>query len=308
MSMYKYLGVLINNRLSFANQITSSGDRLKAYYARNKKLIRTYFSPRSLIKIFNYYQKSRLVYGMSSDMLNSQTVVRLRQNIVSLVKQILGINNRCNNYRIVLALAVSDLTSKLVIQLLKNLAKLKKFFEIDTDIYDKTVRAIIGEVDYLDWKRGLLGIEDIKDLEARLDIKDMNRYSNELKVQVSPEYHQVIRREWYRYYDRRDYYVLKYFCNIGFFKEEVCEYCLGPGSRTHFVNECESFAENRQITIGSIRKNCWRLDFEEERLSIIIDSLYYRPSDIRKVRVKEMNMIKEFVVRVYWRSRKDEQS
>jgi hypothetical protein len=305
--MYKYLGVWINSRLSFAYQVTSSADRLKAYYARNKKLIRTYFSPRSLIKIFNYYQKSRLVYGMSSDMINTQTVIRLRQNIVSLVKQILGISPRSNNNRIVLALAVSDLTSKLVLQLLKNLAKLKKFFGIETDIYDKTLRAIIGEVDFRRWKEEGY-IKDMKDLENRLDIKDMNRYSSEIGVEVGNEFHKIIRKEWYRYYDRRDYYVLKYFCNIGFFREEICEYCGNAGSKIHYINECEHFIDKRRITMGSIRKNCWREEFEGMRLTCMIDSLYYRPSVTRKVREKEMKMIKEFAVRVYWRSQDDKQS
>ena len=73
--MYKYLGVWMNNRLCLSFQVTSSADKLRAYYVKNKKLVRTYFSPRSLIKIFNYSQKSRMVYGMSSDMIHANSII-----------------------------------------------------------------------------------------------------------------------------------------------------------------------------------------------------------------------------------------
>jgi hypothetical protein len=124
----------MDDTIHFSRQITRNGDRMKDYYTRNKKLIRTYFSPSSLIKIFNYYQKSRMVYGMNSDMVQKETAIRLRQNLIQMIKQILGMDYRCNNKRIQLALAIPDLTSKLVVQLIKNLYKLKRYFGITTDL------------------------------------------------------------------------------------------------------------------------------------------------------------------------------
>jgi hypothetical protein len=69
----------------------------------------------------------------------------------------------------------------------------------------------------------------------------MKYYSEELGIDISDDYYKVVREEWYRYYDRRDYYVLKYFCNRGFFREDLCEYCKQTGSREHYVDECEHF-------------------------------------------------------------------
>ena len=297
---YKYLGVWVNDSITFSYQITKSKDRLRDYCKRNKKLIRTYFSPRSLIKIFNYYQKSRMVYGMSSDMIQTEGVCRLRSNIIAMVKEILGMTKRCNNMRMVLALAIPDLASKLIIQLLKNLNKLKRFFGLETDIYDKVILSVVGKDWYDRWKKD--GRVDINSLIEWQDVQDMKRYSAKIGVEVSDTFHKVIREEWYKYYDRRDFYVLKYFCNIGFFREDKCEYCESTGGREHFVNVCDEFEEKRSVTIGSIRKSCWRKDFEGLRLSDMIEAMYYKPSSDRTKRTKEMKIIKEFAARVLWRT------
>ena len=241
-----------------------------------------------------------MVYGMSSDMIQTEGVCRLRSNIIAMVKEILGMTKRCNNMRIVLALAIPDLASKLIIQLLKNLNKLKRFFGLETDIYDKVILSVVGKEWYNKWKKD--GRVDINSLIEWQDVQDMKRYSAKIGVEVSDTFHKVIREEWYKYYDRRDFYVLKYFCNIGFFREDKCEYCESTGGREHFVNVCDEFEEKRSVTIGSIRKSCWRKDFEGLRLSDMIEAMYYKPSSDRTKRTKEMKIIKEFAARVLWRT------
>ena len=297
--MYKYLGVYVNERLTLEFQATTGGHKLQKYIDRNKLLIRKYFSPRSLIKIFNYYQKSRLVYGMSSDLIHANSVRRLNTNIMKLIKNILGLPSGTRNTRLLLTLAVPNLASRLTIQLLKNLKKLKRFFGIDTDVYDKIIKAIIGEEWFVRWKKG--ENFSIPELVKHLDSVDMKEYAKEVGVEVSDSYQEIVRKEWYKYYDRRDFFVLKYFCNRGFFKEDSCEYCGTAGSREHFVDVCEEFTEKREISKGSIRNSCWREEFFGKRLSEMLDALYFAPSSDKKTRRAEMKVIKETIARIYWR-------
>ena len=178
---YRYLGIWVNDNLNFSLQVARSGDKLRAYCARNKRLIRSYFSPRSLIKIFNYYQKSRLVYGMSSDLIQGSTMINLRKSIIGLIKDIVGIAKNTNNLRVVLTLAIPDLVSKLVIQLIKNLAKYQRFFGRNTSIYDEAIMKVIGKEWFDKWKRDKL---DLAELQVALDRRDMSLYASGLGIEV----------------------------------------------------------------------------------------------------------------------------
>lgn len=297
--MYRYLGVYVNERLTLEFQATTGGNKLQKYVDRNRFLIRKYFSPRSLIKIFNYYQKSRLVYGMSSDLIHMNSIRRLNTNIMKLIKNILGLASGTRNTRLLLTLAVPNLASRLIIQLLKNLKKLRIFFDLDTRVFDKVVKGILGESWFSKWRQGE-GFS-LSELGKHLDSIDMKEYAKDVGVEVSDNYHEVVRKEWYKYYDRRDFYVLKYFCNRGFFKEDSCEYCGAAGSREHFVDLCEHFIDKREISKGSIRKTCWREEFFGKKLSEMLDLLYFMPSSDKKTRRAEMKVIKETIARIFWR-------
>ncbi len=79
----------------------------------------------------------------------------------------------------------------------------------------------------------------------------MKYYSEELRINISDDYYKVVREEWYRYYDRKDYYMLKYFYNRRFFREDLWEYCWQTLSREYYVDECKHFQENKIVnTVG----------------------------------------------------------
>jgi hypothetical protein len=211
----------------------------------------------------------------------------------------MGVSRKSSNDRLALTLAIPRLTSKLVIQLMKNIDKMKKYFDIETEDYNKIIKSLIGDEWYDKWKKD--GWFNSWQLATCLDSKDMKHYSEELGIDISDDYYKVVREEWYRYYDRRDYYVLKYFCNRGFFREDLCEYCGQPGSREHYVDECEHFQEKKMVSLASVRKYCWREEFEGERLSKVLDALYFRPSTEKRVRSREQKIIRECMARIFWR-------
>jgi hypothetical protein len=178
---------------------------------------------------------------------------------------------------------------------------LKTYFGITTDLYDVVIRNAIGKEWFEKWKRDER--IDINSLIELLDSEDMKGYTEDIGVKISDNYHKGIRDELYKYYDRRDYYVLMYYCNKGFFREDKCVYCSANGSREHYVDVCDHFQEKRDMLIGCVRMNCFREGFTGKKLSEMIEALYYRPSSDKKVRRKERDMIKLFASKVLWRER-----
>ena len=64
-NQYKYLGIMFNYNLDPTNHLYNINRKLSDYLKRNQWLLKKYFSAKSLLQIANYYQISRLAYGMS---------------------------------------------------------------------------------------------------------------------------------------------------------------------------------------------------------------------------------------------------
>ena len=62
---YKYLGVIIDNQLDPDTTLKEATKRIGVYVYRNRWLIKKHFSIRSLLQICEYFQQSRITYGMS---------------------------------------------------------------------------------------------------------------------------------------------------------------------------------------------------------------------------------------------------
>jgi hypothetical protein len=59
---YKYLGVLLDTKISPANHIFSIRNIINTYFERNGRIHKKYFTPFSLIRIIDYFVKSRTSY------------------------------------------------------------------------------------------------------------------------------------------------------------------------------------------------------------------------------------------------------
>ena len=61
---YKYLGILIDNKLKITKHKGNIDKKLNEYFSRNFILNKRYFSVKSIMQIFGYFHKSRLLYGL----------------------------------------------------------------------------------------------------------------------------------------------------------------------------------------------------------------------------------------------------
>ena len=61
---YKYLGIIINDKMNIQNHIDSIDKKLKEYFERNYVLNKRYFSVKSIMLIFGYFHKSKLLNGL----------------------------------------------------------------------------------------------------------------------------------------------------------------------------------------------------------------------------------------------------
>ena len=61
---YKYLGILINDKMNIQNHIGNIDKKLDEYFKKNFILNKRYFSVKSIMLIFGYFHKSRLLYGL----------------------------------------------------------------------------------------------------------------------------------------------------------------------------------------------------------------------------------------------------
>ena len=61
---YKYLDILINDKMNIQNHIGSIDKKLDEYFEKNYVLNKRYFSVKSIMLIFGYFHKSKLLYDL----------------------------------------------------------------------------------------------------------------------------------------------------------------------------------------------------------------------------------------------------
>ena len=65
-NQYKYLDITIDNKMENNYHVVIIDKKLSEYFTRNYLLNKIYFSVKSIIVIFGYFHKSRLLYGLPS--------------------------------------------------------------------------------------------------------------------------------------------------------------------------------------------------------------------------------------------------
>ncbi len=63
------------------------------------------------------------------------------------------------------------------------------------------------------------------------------------------------KKRYYRYPNYKDFRLIRYLCNSGFYKERLfpkCKLCDSDNSRKHLTNECETFNKLREETIKKL--------------------------------------------------------
>jgi len=63
-NQYNYLDFTIDNKMENNYHVVIIDKKLSEYFTRNYLLNKIYFSVKSIIVIFDYFHKSRLLYGL----------------------------------------------------------------------------------------------------------------------------------------------------------------------------------------------------------------------------------------------------
>ena len=83
---YKYLGITIDNKLKIAKHIGNIDKKVNEYFSRNYILNKRYFSVKSIMQIFGYFHKSRLLYGLPAFVEQKSWINRVNKIMVKILK------------------------------------------------------------------------------------------------------------------------------------------------------------------------------------------------------------------------------
>ena len=121
-----YLGILINNKMNIQKHIGNIDKKLDEYFQRNYVLNKKYFSVKSILLIFGYFHKSRLLYGLPAFIDQESWIKRIDKVMLTNIKKLLKLPTRTNNNRLKIALGLPDLNTYLICRLLKLKEKYEK--------------------------------------------------------------------------------------------------------------------------------------------------------------------------------------
>ena len=85
---YKYLGILINDKMNIQNHIGNIDKKLDEYFRKNFILNKRYFSVKSIMLIFGYFHKSRLLYGLPAFIDQKSKIERIDNIMITNIKTI----------------------------------------------------------------------------------------------------------------------------------------------------------------------------------------------------------------------------
>ena len=131
---------------------------------------------------------------------------------------------------------------------------------------------------------------EIKKSMIELSVKKM---ALKLDVQIGRGYISHV-NEIYKKCYKEDHLVVKYFCNIGFFRrvyQNKCPHCGVMNSRDHAIDDCKHFDGHREDLMKGLKDIDKKIG--EMKMSRAIEEIYYRPRD--KTNKKDKDSLLEWM-------------
>jgi hypothetical protein len=116
---YKYLGVLVNTKLSPKYHIWHIGDKFGEYLKRNFMIHKKYFTPMSLIRIIDYFVKSRISYGLCCFLDNAAIINRVETILVKHLRSIFGLPQNTSEKKLRLTIGEPRIVCRLAVRMLR---------------------------------------------------------------------------------------------------------------------------------------------------------------------------------------------
>ena len=137
---------MIDNKLKITKHIGNIDKKLNEYFSRNFILNKRYFSVKSIMQIFGYFHKSRLLYGLPAFVDQKSSINRVDKIMIKNIKKLLRLPVRTNNERLKLALGIPNLCVYLISRLLRLKIKYENTFNEKLNIYDNVIEKTIGNI------------------------------------------------------------------------------------------------------------------------------------------------------------------
>ena len=204
-SEYNYLGVLIDSKIKPGRHVAKVRAKLKVYLSKNRILQQKYFTPFSLLRLMEYFVKSRLTYGMACFLDMKLQIQKLNLLLMEHLKSLFGLPINTSHKRLQLTLGEPDIQVRLALRLLKLCHKYVKHFGEFPDKFKTTVLLYFSEEE-------ITGPCDYELLKVRLiheNLTELSKIYPEIKIRH--EHKEFLKKFVFTHPDKRDFYLIRFF-------------------------------------------------------------------------------------------------
>ena len=288
---YKYLGVLIDKNMSIEKHIKMINDRIDIYFQKNYVLNKRYFSVKSIILLFGYFQKARLLYGLPAFIDKKTSINRVEKIMLRNIKKLLKFPIKTSNLKLKVALGLTNLDTYLICRLLKVKEKYECYFNEKLTMYDKVIKKIL----YVDY------IPKSDDTNNFL-INNLKQLADELNIKIGEKFHKRLKEIIYNWYVDSDSILLRFIVCRGYFRQDLYSTCIlckkENNSIEHVINSCIILNNSRNELLKKINKSNIQSNLLET-----IKYIYFTKEANNKQAIKEdrkdIRLIKEFLYNMY---------
>ena len=298
---YKYLGVMLDTKISPKYHITTIKEKLKTYLLRNRMLHKKYFSPYSLIRIVDYFVKSRISYGLCCFLDSPSTMKKLENVLAVHLKGIFGLPVNTSHRRILATLGEPEIKMRLAVRLLKNWHKYKENFGDFPKLYEETLLSYFdlahlypkkaGDVDFTSLRNGLINGN------IRESAKEF------LPVDIRDNHREFLKKNIFSWTDMRNWYVIRYFTHTtkgtGTRLFPKCG-CGADNTPDHGADHCPLTLKNRDKILRSFRYwfNAGKLPLRNSLCEYLHAVYFSVTGTVNKVTAKLVELMKKTITQI----------
>jgi hypothetical protein len=167
-----------------------------------------YFTPFSLLRIIEYFVKSRLSYGVSCFLDVKSQMVKLNLLLLQHLKSMFGLPINTSHRRLQLVLGEPDIHIRLVVRLLKNWHKYFNHFKEYPEKLRATLKLYFNDQEISEYPC------DYEPLKARLTHENLSELNKEYPEHTIRYGHREFLKKYvFTYPNKRDFYLIRFFTN-----------------------------------------------------------------------------------------------
>lgn len=289
------VGIKLDANLSPTTHLYNVNRKLSDYLKRNEWLLKAYFTPKSLIQLANYYQTSRLTYGLSNFLDAGNIMESLEKARLKYFRSILGTKDNIKSNLLRVVFNLPKMEYALYPRLLRTVEKYYQHFGERPTMFDHIIEA---------FDRRLGPLRNNYDDRVK-QIRDINvsQMAAAEGIQIGCRFNEMIDKVLYKYPDRRDNFLVSYMLSYGFFDSRLfpkCKLCgSDENSKLHVTNDCPHFDQLRKKTLKQVGNLIGVSNLDD--LGYWLEVIYYSPyigwteKQIRKL----LEVMKKFTVSLY---------